>query len=120
MKYKPTKHAQENIRWDALNVPRAVHVVVEQGIATRENVTETGCRDAGYQDGEQGSHGQIEHQNLQRKDQTGKRSFEDARDGGRSTATNQKHHRAGIHVEESSQIASYGRPCKHNRCFGAH
>ena len=91
---------------------------LEHGFRTCEQIRNRGCRHTGNQQGKQRSHGQINHQYLQRKNHTGNRCLKDTRNRSGSSTSYQQHQRLVVHTENTAQIRTNGRTGQHNRSLG--
>ena len=70
------KDTQQYSCGDTLHGEGVVEHKVEHGLRACPGVGDAGGGQATYQQGEQGSHGQIDHQHFERKHQSGNRGFE--------------------------------------------
>ena len=92
----------------------------EQGRVAEQNVREARRRDAANEYGQQRRHGQVYHQHLQREHQSRYRGLEDAGDGSRGTAADERHQRLVVQPEQPPQVRPDGRPRQHYRSLGTH
>ena len=116
--HQPTENAQCNGVWNTFQRERIIQVKLEHGFRTSEQIRNRSCRHTGNQQGKQRSHGQVNHQYLQRKDHTGNRCLEDTRNRPGSSTSHQQHQRLVVHTENTAQVRTNGRTGQHNRRFG--
>ena len=93
---------------------------IEKGGVAYEDIGEAGCRDARYQNGQQRGHAQVDHEHLEREDQSCYRRLEDAGNGSGSPAAHQQHQVFLLQVEQLAEIAADGRSGKYYRCLGSY
>ena len=74
----------------------------EHGFSTMQDISYRSCRYTGYQQRKQGTHGQVNHQHFERKDQSGNRGLEDTRYRTGCTTSNQQHQGAMLHLESTT------------------
>ena len=117
---KAAEDAQQDTYRRTVEHPGRGEREVEERLRAHQNIGETGGCDTRDEDGQKRSHRQVDHQHLEREDQSGYRCLEDSGNGGTGSAAHQQNHRLLVHAEDLSQIGTDGRTGKHNRRLGSH
>ena len=104
------------------NVPhRKLHQRAgELGGPAQQEVGDHRRRHRGEQQREDGTHGQVEKEDLQREKHTGERGVEDARHGAGRTATQQQRHAPVRQAHVAAQVGADGRPGIDDGRLGTH
>lgn len=97
--YQSAENSQCNGVWNTFQRERIIQVKLEHGFRTCEQIRNRSCRHTGNQQGKQRSHGQVNHQHLQRKDHTGNRCLEDTRNRPGGSTSHQQHQRLVVHTK---------------------
>ena len=113
-------HAQQHGTWHAVHYERVGEREGEHGRSAVEGVGDAGGREATHQQGQQGGHGEVDHEHLEREHEARNGCLEDAGYGPRSTATDEQHEHFVVELEHAAQVAADGRACKHNGRLSSH
>ena len=112
--------AEQDAGGHALELPGTVEVEREQGVAAHEQVGEAGGGDAGGEDGQQGTHGEVYHEHLEGEHETCHRSLEDAGDGSCRAASDEQHELFVVEVEALAQVRADGGAGEHDGGLGTY
>ena len=114
---KSAKDTEQHHRRNTLHEERLVHIELEHGFGTRQNIRYGSRRYTRHQQREQRTHGKVDHQHFKHEHQAGNRSLENARNGTRGTTSHKEHQCAVFQAENAPQVRADGRTGQHNRCF---
>ena len=115
-----TAHTQEDGGWQTVELEDVVGMEIEHRGLAREEVGEAGGRDRGDEDGQERGHGQIDHQDLDREDQSRYRGLENACHGCRGATAHEEHQPLALQMEELAEVGANGRSRQDDRGLGSH
>ena len=113
-------HTQQDACRHTFDEPVLAEGKMEQRIVAHKQVGETGGGDTGDEDGQERSHREVDHQDLEGEHHACNGSFEDAGDGRRCATSHEQHQDAPVHLEELSQITADGRTREYDGSLGTH
>ena len=114
------RHAQEDAGRHAVHGPVAVKMEAEEHGIARKDVGEARGGDTRHEDGQERGHGEVNHQHLEREDESGNGGLEDAGDGSGGTAADEGHERLVVQTEHLAQVGADGRAGEHDGSLGTH
>ena len=89
----------------------------EQHIVAHKQVSNEGCGNGGDQQGDQGRHGKVEHQDFKDEDSACDGSLKNSCNGTGSTTADQQRCGFIIEPEQAGEVGTDGRAGKHDGCL---
>ena len=115
---KATEHTKQKDIRDSFDCE--VHRLgeIEQSLATLDSISHACCCDSTDEERHDRRCRKVEHQHLDREQESSDRSLEDAGNTSSGATTQKYHHGVLVETEGASEVAANGRACEHDRSLG--